>query len=257
MFIEIHTHIYNEKTLKAYFKKSPFKDGKIISLHWHTEKLENVINFSEAHKNVFVAASVDMEKLARPQIAKFEKLFKEKKIVGLKMYPGYQYFYPSDKAVDPFAELCAKYGKPLVFHSGDFYDPEAKKPPLLKYSRPFHIDELAGRNPWTKIIIAHLGFPYQLVAANVVNKNPNVYTDISGTIDRDKPERVTKQYIVDLKRVLNYYPELEDKIMFGTDYSGDDTDLCQVKPYFDVVKSVFSAKKRQRVLSGLAEKLFF
>jgi uncharacterized protein len=257
MFTDIHTHIYDEKTLKEYFRKAPFKDGKIISMHWHTEKLEELISFSETHENVFIAASVNMEKPARPQLAKFEKLFKEKKIVGLKMYPGYQYFYPSDKAVDPFAKLCAKYGKPLIFHSGDFYDPEAKKPPLLKYSRPFHVDELAGRNPGTKIILAHFGFPYMLVAANMVSKNPNVYTDISGTIDGGQGDRIAREYIKDLRRVLNYYYDIEDKIMFGTDFSGEHTDLCRVRPYFKVVEEVFSAKKRKRILSGLAEKLFF
>jgi predicted TIM-barrel fold metal-dependent hydrolase len=257
---DIHTHIYDEKVLGAYRKKMGDADGKgkIIVIGWRKPPLDEVLAFASRNSNVFVAAMADMEKPSRPQLAKFEKLFKEKKIVGVKMYPGYQYFYPSDKAVDQFARLCAKFDKPLIFHSGDFYDPDAKRQPLLKYSQSIHVDELAARHPRMKIIIAHFGFPNHLVTANIVYKNRNVFTDISGTIDGHVGiNGLTRQYIADLKRAFNYYPDVMDKVMFGTDYGGEESDLCRVRPYLDVIRKAFPAERHRSVLEELAERLFF
>ena len=185
-------------------------------------------------------------------------LFRSNKLFGIKLYPGYQYFYPSDEKVYPIAELCQKYNKPLIFHSGDVWNPEGGA--ILKYTHPIYIDELAVKFPKCKIIISHFGFPYHLETANIVSKNENVYTEISGTLDEcDSDEEVinmSNQYIKDLQRVFAYFPNVKEKTMFGTDYGGENTPLNLIEPYIEVVESVFSKKEQQNVFSGLAEKLF-
>jgi uncharacterized protein len=265
MIIDTHTHVCDEKVWKEYRKKSKNLVSKVISLPDIENKLgigkeiSELLEFCEKFPSVIPAGCIDMEKNIPLQIKLHEKLFFSKKICAIKLYPGYQSFYPSDKKVFPVAKLCGKHKKPLIFHSGDFYDP--KNSSLLKYSHPTYIDELAVSCPGTTIIIAHFGFPYFMETANIVSKNPNVYTDVSGTIDNwGISEKVignlTDQYIIDLKRALNYYPDIKNKVMFGSDFGGEDTDLNLVLPYIKVIKSIFNKKEQKNAFHGLAEKLF-
>ncbi len=259
MITDSHTHIYDEEKYKSYLKRAKGMISKIIVMHWPKFDLEKLLNFTTAKNNLYVVGSIDTEKEIKEQLEVHERLFKEKRIFGIKIYPGYQYFYPSDEKVYAIAELCQKYNKPLIIHSGDVYNPD--KTALLKYSHPLYIDELAGKFPNCKIIISHFGFPYYMETANIVSKNKNVYTDISGTIDKQntkkKEKAIFNQYMRDIERVFAYFPSIKEKIMFGTDYGGEDTPLCEVSPYIKIVNAVFSRKDQDVVLHKLVEKLFF
>lgn len=258
MITDIHTHIYNEKQYNEYFRKVK-NISKILVMHWHKFNLEKFLEFTRSKDNLFAVSAIDIDKNIKKQLDINQKLFATEKIFGIKLYPGYQYFYPSDKKIYPIAKLCEKYNKPLIFHSGDVWDPKDKS--LLKYSNPIHIDELAVKFPKCKIIISHFGFPYFLETANVVSKNNNVYTDISGTIDKTETEKDMKnritQYADDLKRTLNYFPDIKNKIMFGSDFSGDDTPLNLVNPYIEITKKVFSKNEQENIFYKTAEELFF
>lgn len=266
MIVDVHTHIYNKKNWESYKKKSKGQVGKAIVLAWYHKNnygfpcVSDLVKFTSNETNLFAIGSIDLKANLKPQISLHDKLFKENKIVGIKLYPGYQHFYPTDKKVTQIAKLCERYNKPLVFHSGDFYDQEGTA--LLKYSHPMYIDELASLCPNTKIVISHFGFPYQMETANIVSKNKNVFTDISGTIDGgDKTSKetggLTKQYISDLKRVFNYYPNVKAKTMFGTDYAGEEYPLNQITPYIEVVKKTMNKNELANSFYQLAQQIYF
>jgi len=259
MIIDIHTHIYNEETYKTYFAKAKNRISKVLVMAWYEEDFKVLLDFAAGKNNVFLAGTVDVEKNIEEQLRILEKLFQEKRVIGIKLYPGYQYFYPSDEKIFPIAELCQKYNKPLIFHSGDIYDQENKA--ILKFANPIYVDGLAVKFPECKMIIAHFGFPYHMEAANVVSKNKNVFTDISGTIDasnfKKSAENLLNQYIADLQRVFFYFPDIKNKVMFGTDYIGEDTPLREVISYIKLAKKVFSKDEQGNVFHKLAESLFF
>lgn len=258
MIIDIHTHIYNEKEYKEYFAKAK-SISKCLVMRWYEFNLEEFLKFIDTKDKLFPVGAIDMSRNVIEQIKNHRELFKKQKIFGIKLYSGYQYFYPSDKKIYPIARLCEKYNRPLIFHCGDVWDPKNKS--LLKYSHPIYVDELAVKFPRCKIIISHFGFPYFFETANVVSKNKNVYTDISGTIDKTATKKEMgnriKQYAADMKRVFNYFPDIKNKVMFGTDFSGDDTPLNLVKPYIETVKKVFFKKEQENIFYKLAEELFF
>lgn len=258
MIIDSHTHIYDKKIYQDYFTKARGKILKTIVMSWWKLDLEELIQFASQKDNLYIIGNIDMTGEIDKELKKQDKLFQQKKIFGIKLYPGYQYFYPSDEKVYSIAELCQKYNKPLVFHSGDVYNPENDA--LLKYSHPSYIDELAVKFPKCKIVISHFGFPYHLETANIVSKNENVYTEISGTLDECESDKEAKdmlnQYIKDLRRVFFYFPNVRAKTMFGTDYGGEHTPLRFIEPYIKVVKSVFSEKEQEVVSYKLAERLF-
>lgn len=266
--IDTHTHIFDEEICRDYFTKAKRKVGKAIVIHFSTLEeggrfrdfsLDELLEFVARKENLFVVGSVNMDEDVQSQLRRLAGLMREGRIFGIKLYPGYQHFYPSDDMVFPVAELCEKYDKPLIFHSGDVYD--SKKRAVLKYSHPIHIDGLATKYPMCKIVVAHFGFPYHLETANVVSKNKNVYTEISGTIDRpDTPgeaESLFGQYVADLNRAFAYFPDAKSKTMFGTDYCGEKTPLNQVEPYIHLVEKIWSKNECGKVFHELADKLFF
>lgn len=265
--IDTHTHIFREERYRTYFSKAKNRIGRAIVIHsWNiTEEkgsyfpLRELSSFVNTKKDLYLVGSVDMEKDVWGQAQELETYFKKGQILGIKLYPGYQYFYPSDGKIFPIAELCEKYNKPLIFHSGDVYDAEKKA--ILKYSHPIHVDELATKFPKCKIVIAHFGFPYHMETANIVSKNENVYTDTSGTLDQPDTHKEGKimldQYARDLERVFAYFPNVKAKTMFGTDYCGEKTSLNQVEPYIRLVERIWNKNERSHVFHGLANKLFF
>lgn len=269
MIIDMHTHIYTKQMWESYKKRAGKNEiDKVIVIPWYNKSIadepdiEDLLKFTETEEKLFALGSIDMDADIKKQLAYHEDLLKQKRIVGIKLYPGYQHFYASDEKVFPIAKLCEKYNKPLVFHSGDVYDPQGKA--HLKYSNPIYIDDLANQYPNTKIVISHFGFPYMLETANVLMKNHNVFVDISGTIEIDESmtsplylKKMVRQYIVDLERVFNWYPRIRNKVMFGTDYCGEDTRLNQVQAYMEVIKALFSGKERQHAYFDLANEIYF
>lgn len=260
MVIDIHTHIDDEPTLGFYLKKARSRIDMAFVLHWYKDDLAKLAEFVASKPNMKLIASVG---LGEPsdisiQLSIIERMLVQKQVIGIKLYPGYQHFYVFDSRIDPIANLCMKYDKPLVVHSGDVNDDSGEA--ILKYTHPIYIDDLAMKFPELKIVIAHFGFPYLLECANVVSKNKNVYTDISGTIVDDLPKKqffaLFEEYKKDLRRALNYFPDIRGKIMFGTDYGGADAPDNELDLYLKLVKQVFSAKEQKNVFSELATKLF-
>ncbi len=52
----------------------------------------------------------------------------------------------------------------------------------LKYAHPLGIDDVATDFPTTRIVIAHMGYPWHRDAAEVCYKNDNVFADVSGFV---------------------------------------------------------------------------
>jgi uncharacterized protein len=261
--IDIHTHIADEEVYNEYKEKNP-NVSRIITIPWMKKSnifsdIDKTLDFTSKHDDIFSLGTINMESSIDEQILRMRNLFEKKRIFGIKLYPGYQHFYPCDDSVIKIAELCAEFNKPLVFHTGDVYDLEGNA--MLKYSQPIHVDSLAVKCRKTNIIIAHFGFPYLFDTANVVFKNSNVYTDISGTIlNCDSEEELVsliKAYILELKRVLMFFPEVRKKIMFGTDFTSKGSDLCQINGYIDCVEQIFVGEEKKLIFNDTAEKLFF
>jgi uncharacterized protein len=258
MIIDSHTHLDDENIYQSYMKKAKGRIGLAFVMHYCKDNLQDVANFVLSKKNLRLLAGVDIDSPAAIaiQLATIEGMFNRGEAIGIKLYPGYQYFDASDSRIWPIAELCLKYNKPLAFHSGDVSDDQA----ILRYANPLFVDDLAVRYPKLNIIICHFGFPFMMECANVASKNSNVYIDISGTLESASTKKESlllfNEYKKDLKRVFAYYPEIKNKIMFGTDYGGEDTPLDEIDLYLKLIKSIFSKKEQSHAFGGLAEKLF-
>lgn len=116
-------------------------------------------------------ASVDPHQ--QNHIKEVEIAYKDLGCVGLKLHPSRQKFYPMDEELFPLYELCIKFNKPIIFHAGFTWQPDAP----AKYSHPMNFEELAIIYPTLRFCLAHMGFPWVKETAMLLNKYPNIYSD--------------------------------------------------------------------------------
>jgi uncharacterized protein len=125
---------------------------------------------------------------------------------GIKLLPMYAGFMPQHERLDPLWQFAVDYHLPVLLHTGTTFVDQA----MLKYTLPRHLDETAIRYPECKIILAHLGHPYEGECVAVIRKHPNVYADVSALYYRPY------QLYHSLMLVQEY--GVWDKLLFGTDY---------------------------------------
>jgi len=97
------------------------------------------------------------------------------KMRGIKLLPMYAGFYPQAPELDPLWSYATQHRLPVLLHMGTTFVDQAP----LDCTLPRHIDTVAIRYPDCRIIMAHLGHPYEGETIAVVRKHPNVYADLS------------------------------------------------------------------------------
>lgn len=125
---------------------------------------------------------------------------------GIKLLPMYAGFYPHDERLDPLWRYAGEHGLPVLLHTGTTFVAAAP----LDCTLPRHLDAVAQRFPDVKMILAHLGHPYEGETVAVIRKHANVYADISALFYRPW------QLFHSLMLVHEY--SVWEKVLFGTDY---------------------------------------
>ena len=180
-----------------------------------------------------------------------EENLKRRECVGIKLYPGYLYFYVYDDSLAPLYKLAAKYNKPVAVHTGL----TAMSSALLKYSHPLTLDEAAAKFPGVRFVMCHLGEPWICDAISVLEKNSNVSADLSGMLEGKVPDfekfvRKKKFYIEHLRGWLEYLDDY-NRIMFGTDWP-----LANIEDYINFTKVVVPESEWQKVFSDNAKRIY-
>jgi len=259
LVIDSHTHIFDQGILNDYSAKHStdaficikfIKDFCGGAFEGRDQDLDHFISGTP---NVYLVESIDFEVNVLKQIEEIGiKMESTNKIKGIKLYPGYQHFFPYNERMLPIYAFAQEQNIPVILHSGAIYQFKNSQA-QLQYVNPVHVDEAAARYPETKFIITHFGFPYIMETAMVLNKNDNVFADISGILDEDTYD-VFKQ---DMNKVLKYYPGITNQILFGTDFIGNDTYLNEVGLYVRLVEELFEDEEtRQSVFYKTAQKVF-
>lgn len=148
---------------------------------------------------------------------------------GIKLGPNYQNFDPLEARAMQIYEQAQRYGLPIMFHQGT--SPQRNAP--IRLAHPLLMDEVAIRFPDLKIIMAHVGHPYQTDTIAVIRKHPNVYADMSANIYR--PYSFWEQM------VKAHEWNVLDKILFGTDF-----------PVTTVQESIDALRNINRIVEGTA-----
>lgn len=179
-----------------------------------------------------------------------EENLKRQECVGIKLYPGYNRTYITDREYEPVYELAKAYKKPVAVHMGQTAGSRA----YLKYSHPLTMDEAAVRHPDVQFVMCHFGNPWLMDAAAVVEKNENVATDLSGLLEGkiDFPALLGKQrgYLESLKTWITYCDDY-GKFMFGTDWP-----LANYGDYIELTKWLIPEEEWEQVFYGTAARIY-
>ncbi len=174
---------------------------------------EQLIEISKKHDNLSVVAGFSIDGHNDDDFQDCRKWLKDGLIRGMKLYCGYEHYYPYDKRYQRVYDLCIEYDVPVMIHTGDTFSSKGK----LKYSHPLNIDEIAVDNPELKIIICHIGNPWIQDCEEVIYKNKNAYADISGLV-LGEFSHYFEDYMVDkVREFLNYAGEPR-YLLYGSDW---------------------------------------
>ena len=149
-------------------------------------------------------ASIDPNE--RDCVEQLDRCVNELGLRGLKVGPVYQHFDPEDTKYWPLFKRAEELGLPVMWHQGTTFPSKAR----LKWARPLQLEALAMAFPDLRMIIAHLGHPWEIDTTVLIRKCPNVYTDISAVHYR--PWRYWRSMI----EAIEY--GVEHKILLASDF---------------------------------------
>lgn len=206
-----------------------------------------VVEAVKSHPNLYVVAGISWQTVDAAAIDDLDAMLKEGSIRGLKLYPGYEPFYPADPKLEPVYALAAKYDVPVMIHCGDTYAPRGK----VKYSHPLHVDEAAVDHPDVKFVICHLGNPWLTDCMELLYKNSNVLADVSGLVLGDFTDRFEAYMRKQLHDLLIWGVDAE-KVLYGTDWP-----LASMESYLEFMADLkLTAKDKEAIMWENAIRLF-
>jgi predicted TIM-barrel fold metal-dependent hydrolase len=197
--------------------------------------LDEVLGLVENERQLFVMGTINIRKGRETQILKLDQLLRTERIVAVKIFPGFEPIYPTDKRLASVYELCVKYDLPIVIHTG------GKK--QGKYNDPKFIVKIAGKHPELKVVIAHYFFPRVEYCHEITRPYENVYFDTSGLAD---DEVIAATGLEKIREILALtVKERPTNVVFGTDYP-----MCSIKKHIALIESLELSKE-------VKERIFF
>jgi predicted TIM-barrel fold metal-dependent hydrolase len=194
-----------------------------------------------------VVAGLDYTSFRPDDLVELADYVRDGKVRGLKLYPGYQPFYPSDPCWTPAYRFAAEHRIPVMIHTGDTFSSRGK----LKYAHPLHVDEVAVDHPDVHFVICHIGNPWIRDCMEVVYKNPNVHADISGLTLGSFDDRFEVYMRRQVQEMLLYGVE-PDRVLFGTDWP-----IASMESYLEFMEELaIPEREKRKILADNAMELF-
>ena len=262
MIIDVHTHLNNydesrlvsaEKCLEqlqesmAYNKVDHAFVLTSYRVNEHRPSVSQVVETTRHLKNVHVVAGISFLNYRERDLREIADFLKDRRVIGLKLYPGYEPFYPHDKRCQVIYDLAMEFDVPVMIHTGDTFNPKGK----VRYSHPLNIDDVAVDNPELKLVVCHVGNPWIRDCMEIVYKNKNVYADISGLVLGDFKSHFKRFMLQQVKEMILYAGE-PHYLLYGTDWP-----ICRMRTYLKFVNELgLTPEKRELILWRNAARLF-
>lgn len=263
MVINAHAHLdnYDQEGLSISTQISHLRsDMKQHGIHvsavmvgCHAENLEPgreelLVSLShEGRKDIYAIAGFSAIRDTKETLQSFEPYVQDGTIRGIKLFCGYEHFYPYDPRLEILFDFCEQFKLPVFVHTGITLFPTAQ----LEYSRPLHVDRAASEHRHVTFVICHLGYPWLRDAAEIIRKNENVYGDLSGVTDVPIKSKFGKLLVRDLTELHAYMDDNFSKLIFGTDWP-----LFKTSWYLELIEKIpISDKERELIMYGNAAKL--
>ena len=166
---------------------------------------ELIAKFAREHSDRFIGwCSVDPND--RDCVEQLEYYVNHLGLRGLKCSPIYQNWDPQDPRHLPLFRKAESLGIPVNIHQGTTF----VRPGPLKYANPVQLEDIAIACPGLRIVIAHMGHPWEDECVVLIRKHPNLYANVSAL-----HYRPLRHYQA-LMTALEY--GVEHKLILGSDF---------------------------------------
>lgn len=251
MIIDMHAHTTNKKLSGLHVERATIADLEKFAKEYDVTKIilmptyfpfkgsgnPNAVIHERIKGNKLFSmfGSLDAMNNLETGIKELENLAKEKVICGIKLYPGYQDFNPSDEKIFPIYKLAEQFDLPVMYHGGvlHYCCPQERRDAgrfkcgsfckietLQHLAHPNAIINAIKKFPKVNFIISHLANPYFDDLRNAMKKYPNVYTDISGqfsTGNEKDNDNYKKSIVAEIEKILEIKNGI-DRVIFATDF---------------------------------------
>ena len=244
MLIDCHVHLNNyhadrkiptEEHCRELFAKMNERgvDHAVVLTSYRVSAdrpaVEEILKILDRNPRTSVVEGLRWRGEARTDLFTMEERIRDRLVVGIKLYPGYENYAINDPSLEPVFRIAAKYDVPIMIHTGDTFSKTAK----VRNAHPLLVDDVAVDYPDTKFIMCHAGNPWFTDTAEVLYKNDNVFADISGL--------TLGEFSAEFERFMRN--RLRDMIMFMGDPGrqllyGSDWPLVRMAPYVDFLDSL-------------------
>ena len=179
-----------------------------------------------------ISPDVDFEN----QLEIIRRGIEQKALVGIKLFPGHEKFFLTDKRLDPVYDLAAQTDTPVLFHSG--WD-------CSQFGEVEVAVEVAKRYPDLRLVCSHCWYP--LIHSSVFAvPYPNIFFDLSSVAD--EPERWDRVGI----SVCELIYSVPNRVMFGSDAFG-----CSMEQHIKFVKYLGLEKETEdNIFAENAKKIY-
>ncbi|MEQ9454736.1 MAG: amidohydrolase family protein [Phycisphaeraceae bacterium] len=262
MIIDCHTHLnnYHEERVVSIeqcldrLQQDMAANNVDISLVLSSYKVTDhrpptakVVEATRHLDNIFVVAGISIMHYKERDLREISDFLAEGLVKGLKLYPGYEPFYPYDARCKVVYDLAAEYNVPVMIHTGDTYSPKGK----VRFSHPLNVDDVAVDNPDVNFIICHIGNPWIRDCMEVVYKNENAYADVSGLVLGNFQEKFERYMHEQVEDMITYAGEPK-YLLYGTDWP-----ICEMAPYLKFMRGLdITDKARELIMWRTAARLF-
>jgi uncharacterized protein len=135
-----------------------------------------------------------------------ERCHRDLGAVGVKLAPLYQGIEPLDPRCRDVYRYCEHHALPILFHVGTSFTGGT----LLDTSRPVHFDAIAVNFPEVRMVLAHLGHPWEGETIAVIRRHRHVFADLSALYYRPW------QFYNSMRLLVEY--RTDHKMLFGSDF---------------------------------------
>lgn len=162
---------------------------------------------------------------------------------GLKCSPIYQNWNPQDPRHLPLFRKAEELGIPVNIHQGTSF----VRPGPLKYANPILLEDIAIACPRLRMVIAHMGHPWEDECVVLIRKHPNLYANVSAL-----HYRPLRHYHA-LMSALEY--GVEHKLILGSDFPS--ATLAQVMAGQRKVNDILEGTRLPRVPDEVIHNILF
>lgn len=253
MIIDTHTHLnnYDEsmtvplevrlENLQTQMSANGVDVALVLTsfkVNEHRPSTREVVDLLEDIPNIHCVAGISVMNYKERDLRELSDFLRDGAVKALKLYPGYEPFYPYDARCQVIYDLAREYDVPVMIHTGDTFTSRGK----LRYAHPLNIDDVAVDNPGLKLVICHIGNPWIRDCMEVVYKNDNTYADVSGLVVGDFEDNFEKYMLQQVREMILYAGEPR-YLLYGTDWP-----ICEMRSYLRFMRGLDLPEKDHEMI---------